>query len=123
MALRRRLFGSEIAAVELVFQPAKGAKRRVRIRLGKPYQASSRDWACPSEMRGFEPRYPDARGASSWQALTLAIFLLRSRIDDFVETGGTILTGADGSTWDKRALTSTFGPPTALPRGRRAHRP
>jgi len=105
----RRLFGGEVAASDLVFRPKRGAKQHVRVRIGKPYEVSSVEWACPVEIRGFEPRHPDIRGADSVQALCLAMWLVRSRIEDFIHKGGKVLHAEDGSEWDRRTLMAHFG--------------
>lgn len=110
MKLRRKLFGSEVASCEYVFQAKAGRRRRVLARIGKPYRESSRGWACPVEIRGFEPRYPDARGVDSMQALCLATWLIRSRFEDFIAKGGRVFDAQDGSEWGARGVMATFGP-------------
>lgn len=108
--MRRKVFGPEVASCEFVFQSKAGAKRRVRARVGKPYRVSSREWACPVEIRGFERRYVDARGGASMQALCLATWLIRSRLEDFIAKGGRVLDVEDGSDWDARGVMAIFGP-------------
>jgi hypothetical protein len=107
--LRRRAFGTEVAASDFIFQSAGGRKRRVRVRVGTPYKESSLSWRCPAEIRGFERRYPDMSGVDSMQALCLAIATVRARIEDFVDKGGKVLDAGDGSEWPRRALLATFG--------------
>jgi hypothetical protein len=116
-ALRRRLFGAEVAGSDFVFRAKRGAKRKVRVRIGKPYEVSSVEWACPVEIRGFEPRYPDMRGVDSVQALCLALAAARARIEDFIDKGGRVLDVGDRSEWDRRALMAAFGA-TSRRRGR-----
>jgi len=107
--LRRKRFGPEVASCVFVFQ-WDGQKRRVRARVGKPYRVSSREWACPVEIRGFERRYLDPRGADSMQALCHAIYLLRARFEAFLEDGGRVLDVDHGSEWDVNGVMATFGP-------------
>jgi hypothetical protein len=115
MALRRRLFGPEVASCEFVLKARDGAAKRVRARVGKPYKVTSGEWACPVEVRGFESRYPDIRGGDSMQALCLATSLIRSRFEDFFSAGGKVLDVETGSEWDLPSVMATFG----ATRGRR----
>ena len=98
-----------MAASEFIFQSTDGAKRRVRARIGKPYKEGPLMWRCPSEIRGFEPRYPDFAGVDSMQALSLAMSALRARIEDFLDKGGKVLDLDSGSKWSRRPLLDTFG--------------
>src|SRR5262249_53593767 len=107
--LRRKRFGPEIANCVFVFD-WNGQKRRVRARIGKPYRASSREWACPAEIRGLDRRHPDMRGADSLQALCLATSLLRARFEAFIEDGGRVFDVDDGSEWSVDGVMATFGP-------------
>jgi hypothetical protein len=107
--LRRRAFGTEVAASDFIFQTAGGRKRHVRVRVGTPYKESSLSWRCPAEIRGFERRYPEISGVDSMQALCLAIAIVRARIEDFVDKGGKVLDAGDGSECSRRALRATFG--------------
>jgi hypothetical protein len=88
---------------------SRGAKKRTRLRVGRPYKATTGEWACPVEFRGVEPRYPDIRGEDSLQALCLAISFLRSRVDDVTAKGSKLLYVEDGTEWDKRTRAATFG--------------
>jgi len=108
-ALRRKAFGSEVAASDFIFQSIDGVKRRVRARVGRPYREAPLKWRCPSEIRGFERRYPDFTGVDSMQALTLAMAALRARIEDFLDKGGRVLDVDSGSEWPRRVLLDTFG--------------
>jgi hypothetical protein len=109
MSLRRKEFGEDVASTKLDLQPSGGTKKRVAVRIGKPYCISAQEWASPVELRGHEPRYPDIRGADPLQALCLAISLIRSRLEDFMSKGGKVLHVEDGSLWGARELAATFG--------------
>jgi hypothetical protein len=109
MSMRREEFGEEVCVSEFVFLFPDGTNRNVRLRVGKPYQASDVHWACPVEISGFERRYPDIAGEDSLQALCLAICLIRTRLVDFFEKGGKILDVNDGREWDQRSVWATFG--------------
>jgi hypothetical protein len=114
MALRRRTFGAEVASWEFRLQPRGGRKKRVRARVGKPYKISTREWACPVEIHGFEGRYADIRGVDSLQALCLATSLIRLRLEDVLSKGGRLLDVDDDSEWDLRAVRAAFGASASL---------
>jgi hypothetical protein len=99
--LRREPFGEVIAATDLLWISAEGVRQPLRVRVGRPYEVSEREWACPCAMDGGDGRHPDIRGSDSLQALTLALRLLRLRLEDLLETGGTL--GLPGET---RAFTA-----------------
>jgi hypothetical protein len=103
------MFGLEVASCDFVVRFHDGATRRVRARVGKPYKVTAREWACPVEVRGFESRYPDIRGANSMQALCLATSLIQSRFEDFFSKGGKVLDVETGSEWDLRSVMATLG--------------
>ena len=109
MALRRRMFGREVASCEFVLRFQDGVTKHVRARVGKPYKVKSGEWACPVEVRGFESRYPDIRGGNSMQALCLAASLIRSRFEDFFSKGGKVLDVETSSEWDVRSVMAIFG--------------
>jgi hypothetical protein len=107
--MRRPEFGEEVAAQDFIFLGSDGDRREVKIRIGKPYEVSAIEWACPSEILGYEPRYPDAHGGSSLQAICLAVLLLRSRVEDFMSKGGRVLGLEDNLEWDSKGIAATFG--------------
>ena len=109
MSLRRDEFGEDTGVATFDLLSAGGSKRRIVLRVGKPYCISPQEWACPVELQGFEPRHPDIRGQTSLQALCLAINLVRLRLKDFVKKGGKLLDTTDGSEWSLRDLAATFG--------------
>ena len=124
MTLRRRTFGTEVAFWELRLRPRGGRKKRVRARVGRPYKISSREWACPVEVRGFESRYPDIRGVDSMQALCLATSLIRMRLEDVLSKGGTIQDIDEESEYDLRSVRAAFGAtPPRTPHNRALQRP
>jgi len=109
MGLRREEFGEEVASFQFVFQLLDGSRRPVQLRVGKPYMISTIEWACPVELNGLEPRYPDIRGGGSMQALSLALELIWRRLQDFLEKGGKVLDAENGSVYrleDLRTLLS-----------------
>ena len=109
MGLRREEFGEEIATSEYVFRFPDGSKRAVRLRVGKPYQISKSEWACPVELNGFEPRYPDIRGNDSMQALNLALSLVWQRLEDFLDKGGKLFDREGGHHYTLKDLRKVLG--------------
>jgi hypothetical protein len=80
-----------IASRELICIKADGQELPVIIRVGKPYQVDEVTWGCPVEAAGLYRRLSDAYGADSFQALMLAVWLLRDLVQSFVRDGGTIV--------------------------------
>ena len=105
----RRAFGEVTVASPFVFQSADGVRRRVTLRVGKPYKRSPRDWACPAEIRGLETRYPDMSGANSMQALCLAVAIVRMRVEDFIAKGGRLFDVTGGEEWARTGVWAMFG--------------
>jgi hypothetical protein len=79
---------SPVATRELVGVRAGGEHLNITIRIGEPYQVNDVSWACPVAVDGVNKRLADMHGIDSWQALLLAISLVRSRLEHFLETGG-----------------------------------
>lgn len=77
-----------IATRELVGERAGGKRFNITIRIGEPYQVNDVSWACPVAVDGVDTRLADMHGIDSWQALLLAISLVRSRLEHFREIGG-----------------------------------
>jgi len=77
-----------IAERELVADSPKKGHFHVVIRIGRPYQVSDVEWACPVVIEGLHSRLPDIHGIDSFQALMLALNLVRSLLEGFVEEGG-----------------------------------
>lgn len=68
----------------------------IRLAVGRPYRTESGNWACPVAMDGFHERLNDIHGESSWQALMLAIRLVKVLLGLFIESGGKIYWAKDG---------------------------
>jgi hypothetical protein len=76
-----------IAAMELIGVSASGDELSFVVGVGRPHRQPTGEWACPT-------LWPDVReprlicGEESLQALGLALFLIRQRLEDFLEKGG-----------------------------------
>jgi|ERR1700722_8273146 len=79
---------SAIAIRELVGERDGGERFDVSIRIGHPYRVNDVSWACPAAVDGVDRQLADMHGIDSWQVLLLAIGLVRSRLEHFLETGG-----------------------------------
>jgi hypothetical protein len=77
-----------LASRDLVGERPNGERIDIRVRVGQPYQVNDVSWACPVTLDGVDPQLADMHGIDSWQALLLAISLVRSRLEHFLETGG-----------------------------------
>lgn len=79
---------SSVARRELVGERADGERFNIAIHIGMPYKVNDVSWACPVAVDGIDRKLADMHGIDSWQALLLAISLVRSRLEHFLETGG-----------------------------------
>ncbi|CAB1076355.1 hypothetical protein D1AOALGA4SA_4152 [Olavius algarvensis Delta 1 endosymbiont] len=64
-----------------------GEKKLLIIGIGQPYQVDDVSWACPVQVAGFHKKLRDPVGIDLWQALGLAIALLRQLLGYYVEDG------------------------------------
>ena len=99
-----------IAIEELVWLQPDGLQARIVARVGLPYRMDDGVWACPAELEGVDGRYPDIGGASSMQALNLAIGLIAERLGHLLERGERLVHAEDvDCPWDNESLASVFG--------------
>src|SRR5262245_2755103 len=108
-SLRRKEFGEESAFAEFIFESPNGARRPVRLRIGRPYLAAPQEWACPFELAGFEARDVDFRGGDALQALGLTMTYALKRLEHFIGTGGRILHPDGGEPYTAEFLRVLFG--------------
>jgi hypothetical protein len=108
-SMRKKVTSKDwIATQRLVAVDKGGRKRVVSIRIGKPYRVTKQGWACPVDS-GILGRHSDARGVDSFQALCLAISLVRALVEDFLEKGGRFLDPEDRTEWSRDAIPAIFG--------------
>lgn len=93
-----------IAEERVVFVHADGRRTAGRIAIGEP-EPRGRDACCEVALEGMERSYTLV-GASTLQALMLAIQLGGYRLHDFIAKGGRVLGPAGGDV----ALEALFGP-------------
>ena len=77
-----------IAETKLFAVSGKGEKKSLRLAVGRPYRINDISWACPIQLEGLHEKLRDIVGGDSWQALGLAVGLLRQLLGYFVEEGG-----------------------------------
>jgi uncharacterized protein DUF6968 len=106
--MRRAKFGPTVATMTLRLVGRDRTRKRIVVRIGKPYPSSGGVWRCPVEIRGLEPRHPDICGSDSLQALCLATSLARLRLADVMHKGAK-LRFPGGDTFDEEALRVAFG--------------
>jgi uncharacterized protein DUF6968 len=95
-AAQRRRMTDPIAAAEFDALLPSGERRRITLKIGRPYRASTGEWRCPMALDGLQERLPDAAGEDSLQSLCLALRLLMSQLEGFVGRGGQLFF-ADGT--------------------------
>ncbi len=93
-----------IASERVLWLRADGSETIIEAKIGEPYQVDERTWACPACLDGVDGRYPEIVGASSMQALTLALDLLRTILGHMLESNAQLVYPEDRSPWDMSAL-------------------
>jgi hypothetical protein len=58
--------------------------------VGRPYEISPGEWACPLFMEGLHERLVDQHGVDSWQILQLAYQLIAQLLGYFVQDGSAL---------------------------------
>ena len=96
-----------IANSRFVLVDSDHTERALTVRIGRPYEISDREWACPVETDGLHGRHPDIHGTDSLQSLCLASSLVGRLLQDFVAKGGKILDPEDRA---EVRLATVFGP-------------
>lgn len=88
---------SEIASTEMTAVLASGERVPVRIAIERPCQTPHGDWCCRAVGSPVvQSSGTGICGASSLQALALAISYLRHQLKHFVSKGGRLVYAADG---------------------------
>lgn len=81
---------SWVAETSCTVRTLDGRTKDVRIRIGRPYQVSENEGACPVEMDGLYPNISDIHGVDTFQALALAVDFVRKIMKNLKDKGATI---------------------------------
>jgi hypothetical protein len=102
--------GDEVATMVFIAVKPSGERQRIRVSLCRPVQTPHGDWSCHVEGGDFVrgPRV-GAVGVDSWQALCLALSLVRRSLDDFLQDGGRLLSADDEATDADLPIDAIFG--------------
>jgi len=76
----------------------------IDVQIGRPYEISANEWACPARVDGLYSNLRDQHGEDSFQALMLAQNLARTLLAHFVEDSGVLLDSPDGKRVDIQKL-------------------
>ena len=90
-----------------------GERHRIVVKLGRPYQTSTGEWACPVKIRGLYNNLCDIHGQDSLQALCLATSLVRTLLNSFVEGGGRIMFPNSDYVYDLNSIFGDLGSATS----------
>jgi hypothetical protein len=96
-----------IAQRDLVAVKSTREEHVIEVRVGKPYQCATGEWACPVALNGLYANLRDQHGDDSFQALMLAQRLARNLLNGFIEDGGELLDASGGSRIDVERLFGT----------------
>jgi hypothetical protein len=102
-----------VASVSFNWVDAKGTERPVQGIVGKPYQLSDQEWACPYVLDGAFEQGPDIPGVDSVQALSLALYGLYHDLIRLLDEGGRLLNPKTRETFDLVTLKATFSRSTS----------
>lgn len=86
-----------IAERELVLIDAGGERRPVRLCIHQPQEVAERTWTCQVVLDGLEDRCKDTIGVDSWQALTVAVAVIRQTLACLFDNGARLCEPQDGS--------------------------
>jgi Domain of unknown function (DUF6968) len=79
-----------VAEREIVCVFPDGRCQSISLRIGRPQRLSCGDWACPVSVDGLYAKLRAMVGVDSWQALMLAIRLVKSLLETEVERGAVL---------------------------------
>lgn len=98
-----------IATEDILWVRADGTEVLIQACVGIPYKSAD-SWACPAALIGVDERYPDIVGDCPFQALNLAMRLIRQRLGHLLEAGEVLTYPNERSEkWDLRTLDAVFG--------------
>ena len=80
-----------VAERPLIQVDSTGNRVEFTLKIGRPYQVSAGEWACPIEAAALQPEFLDIRGDDSFQALTLAQWFLCDLMVHHTNNGGSYL--------------------------------
>jgi hypothetical protein len=84
-----------IASRTLLAVDPGGREFALTIAVGRPYEISADEWACPVRVDGLHERLRDQHGADAWQALKLALQLMARLLGYFIQDGGKLFWSED----------------------------
>jgi hypothetical protein len=61
--------------------------RDIQIVISRPYQTTSGEWACPAAIQGLHPELATMHGEDAFQALALALHLVRQLLEAAISQG------------------------------------
>jgi hypothetical protein len=93
-----------IAERKLVCIVQSGDRIPFTIKLGRPYQSSDVDWACPVALDGLERRLADIHGIDAFQSLMLARKFAFTLLSARAEKGAKFVDSEDGSNVELQSL-------------------
>ena len=80
-----------VARTHVLGRDADGSIREIRFAIGRPEKISDGAWSCPVEINGLPAVTTGTLGCDSWQALTVAIGLVKQGVLYYLSDGGTLL--------------------------------
>ncbi|WP_148300334.1 DUF6968 family protein [Holophaga foetida] len=89
-----------IAARDLILVNPDGEHRALPLCIGKPYEVSNLEWACPVQAEAIGIAAESIQGVDSFQALMLALDTIRQVMLNLSQEGFVFLNAEDNSPVD-----------------------
>jgi hypothetical protein len=99
-----------VASERILWIRSDGTETVISVNVSEPYQVDAVTWACPVSLDGFEEGRRKIFGASSLQALCLAIGYAHKMLSYLVERGEKLVYSENRSSFfDAKSLNAIFG--------------
>lgn len=85
-----------VAERKLIMRGKDREEREIHIKIGRPYEVSKGEAACPLAIDGLYGRLPDIRGVDTFQALGLAMKFVQLTLKAWEKKGAVFLISEDG---------------------------
>ena len=90
MQIAERPIDIVVARTQLTGRDADGTQRKISFAIGRPEKISDGAWSCPVEIHGLPAVTTGTIGCDSWQALTVAIGLVKQGVSFYLADGGSL---------------------------------
>jgi hypothetical protein len=97
-----------VASAQFLAVDRNGTESVIRVGVGRPSKQPTGEWACPTLTYDFQEPKP-VYGEDSLQALCLGLYLIRSRLEGWLDLGGRLFAGEPPEEVNRSQLSAWFG--------------